>query len=734
MSRSLLSLSAAALASCAPAREASPPKMADAIRVERPEPAPAVTPPPAEANVRPPAARREAISETLHGVQVEDPWRWLEDERSPEVLAWMKAQDAYARRALADYPEREALTRRLTELMYVDTTFVPLRRADRLFFLKRDKDKEKASLRVREVKTGEEKVVLDPNGWSPDGSVSLGRWFPSWDGKKVAYQRKPNAADEAWLHVIDVDTLAVSGIDEIAGARYASVDWLPDSSGFHYEYRSMDPSIPVHERPGHVDLRLHRLGEDPSKDVVLRGPTLDPKTFHDGELSRDGKTLLATVVRGWARTDVFLKRLGQDKDFRPLSVGVEARVGAVAHGGDLYILSNEGAPRQRVLKAALKAPDKKRWKVIIPEDPAATLVNFILAGGHLLLEYTRDATSELRVATLDGKVVRTVQLPSLGTVETIRGEPDQDDAYFDFVSFTLPRQVYRTSIRTGEVSLWARAEVGIDEQAYEVRQSFYPSRDGTKIPLFLVHRKGLTLDGKAPTLLYAYGGFNVVMSPTFRPSVFAWVERGGVYALAALRGGGEYGEAWHAAGRMHNKQNVFDDFHAAAEHLIQQKVTSPERLAIYGGSNGGLLVGAAMTQRPELYGAVVCAVPLLDMVRYHRFGSGMTWVPEYGSADDPEQFRTLHAYSPYHHVRAKVRYPPLLMLAADRDDRVDPMHARKFVAAMENAGNAQTYLRIEMNAGHGGADQIKKAIEQTVDLFAFLHKTIGAPAQAASAR
>jgi len=331
--------------------------------------------------------------------------------------------------------------------------------------------------------------------------------------------------------------------------------------------------------------------------------------------------------------------------------------------------------------------------------------------------------------TLEGAPVREVALPGVGAASNLYGLEDRDEAWFVFSSFSTPPQVYKTAVSTGRVELWARVELPIQPERYTVEQAFYRSKDGTRVPLFLVHRKDLKKHGDNPVLLYGYGGFNINMLPSFRSSIYPWLEAGGVYAVPNLRGGGEYGKDWHEAGRLHRKQNVFDDFHAAAEFLIREGYTRPEKLAIWGGSNGGLLVGVAMTQRPELYGAVVCSVPLLDMVRYHLFGSGQTWVPELGTPEQPEDFRVLHAYSPYHRVKPGVRYPALLMMAADHDDRVDPLHARKFVAAVQNAGQgAPVLLRIEANAGHGGADQVAKAIESSVDLYSFLFEVLGVQA------
>ncbi len=716
--RKLLVPALMSLAACASQKEAA--------REELPAAASAAPVPEESPRMSHPATRAESIVDTLHGVQVADPYRWLEDEKAPEVQAWMKAQDTHAREQLGRFPGREALHKRFTELFYTDSISTPSRRAGRFFYTRTHKDKEKGIVYWRQGESGPEKVLLDPNTWSKDGTVSLGTWAVSWDGKKVAFAQKPNAADEAVLHVIDVDSGEWSKVDVIEGAKYATPKWTPDSKGFYYEWLPTDSSIKVDERPGYTTIRYHALGTEPAKDAVVHERTGDPTTFLQSDLSRDGKYLFVYILRGWSENDVYWKRPGE-KDFRLLVKGVGAKYEVHAWKDRFYVLTDEGAPRQRVFEVDPAKPARASWKEIVAEDPVASLQSANIVGGHLALEYLKDATTEVRVATLKGKPVRTVQLPGVGAASNLVGLEDLDDAYFIFTSFTTPRQIYKTSVSTGKSELWAKVDLPMNPEQYKVDQVFYTSKDGTKVPMFVVHRKDLALDGNAPTLLYGYGGFNVSMEPTFRASILPWLDAGGVYAVANLRGGGEYGKAWHDAGRLGKKQNVFDDFHAAAEYLAQAKYTQPKKLAIYGGSNGGLLVGAAMTQRPELYGAVVCGVPLLDMVRYHLFGSGRTWIPEYGTADKAEDFKTLYAYSPYHHVRADVRYPALLMMAADHDDRVDPMHARKFVAAVQNApGNkAPVLLRIEANAGHGGADQVAKAIESSVDLYSFLFHALG---------
>ncbi|MGA9524189.1 MAG: prolyl oligopeptidase family serine peptidase [Myxococcaceae bacterium] len=683
-----------------------------------------------------PETRSQELVEMLHGTAVADPYRWLEDEKAPEVQAWMTAQDDYARKILNGLPGRDVLKQRFTDLFYVEAYGTPAvrlvkdakgKQLRRLFYARTHKDKEKAILYVRDGESGQERMLLDPNTWSEDGTISLGAWYPSWDGKKVAFKKKPNAADEAIIHVVDVETGKWSEVDVIEGGKYADPSWTPDSSGFYYEFLPSDPSIKVDERPGYTEIRFHKLGTDPKGDAQIHPRTGDPKTFLAQRLSRDGKYLFVYVLRGWSENDVFIKRLGKDQAFKPLVKGDGAKYSVEAWKDQIYITTDEGAPNQRVFKVAASNPDRKNWKELVPERKDATLVGSRIVGNHLVTEYLKNAYSELAIHTLGGKQVRTISLPTIGSAGLPSGLEEDDVAFFDFSSFTSPRQVYKTTISGGQSALWAKVDLPIDPSPYTVEQVWYPSKDGTKVSMFLVHRKDLKRDGTNPTLLYGYGGFDVSLTPNFRSSIYPWLEAGGVYAVANLRGGGEYGKAWHDAGRLDKKQNVFDDFIAAAEYLNAGGYTTPEKLAIWGGSNGGLLVGAAMTQRPDLFGAVVCAVPLLDMVRYHAFGSGRTWIPEYGSSEDPQQFNYIHAYSPYHRVKKGEKYPALLMLAADHDDRVDPMHARKFTAYIQNAtaGDAPAIIRIERNAGHGGADQVRQAIEQYADQFAFLFERFG---------
>lgn len=675
-----------------------------------------------------PPTRVSGEHDTLFGNRVEDPYRWLEDAKSSEVREWMAEQDRVARGFLHELPGRDALIKRLRELYYVDSISAPVRRGDRFFYTRRHADREKAVVYWKEGENGEERVLLDPNTMSKDGSVSLGTWVPNWDGKRVGYAIHRNNADEATLYVKEVATGKVSDTDVIEGAKYARPQWTPAGDAFYYTYSPPDPNIPISERPGYSEVRYHKLGTDPKQDAIVHERTGDPKTFLNVNLERDGRWLFVYLARGWNAEDVYYRDLRQKStEWKPFQVAVPALFTVIPWKDHFYIYTNDGAPKYRVFRTEVSHPERSHWKEIVAEQKDAVIDGVRIVGGHLSLHLLRNVTSRLEIRTLEGGMVREVLLPGLGTVSGLIGEPDQDDAYFSYSSFTHPQEIFKTSVKNGGSKVWASLKVPVDPKPYTSEQVWFTSKDGTRVPMFIVRRKDLKKDGSTPFILTGYGGFNLSQQPGFSAGRFAWLEAGGAYAIPNLRGGGEFGEEWHKAGMLHNKQHVFDDFTGAAEHLIKEGYTKPERLAISGGSNGGLLVGAAMTQRPDLFRAVICAVPLLDMVRYHLFGSGRTWIPEYGSAEDEPGFKTLFAYSPYHHVRKGTRYPAVLMQSADSDDRVDPMHARKMAALLQasNSGPNPIILRIEKNAGHGGADLVKQQVESSADTYAFLMHELG---------
>ncbi len=684
-----------------------------------------------------PETRIEPIKEQLHGVEVADPYRWLEDDKSTEVKNWMSAQDSVARAELAQLAGRDKLIDRLRALFYVDSISVPLHRGGRYFYKRTFATKEKGIVYVREGEAGVEKVLLDPNTMSADGTTSIGEWMPSHDGKKVAYTLHANNSDEATLYVIDVDTITPSKVDVIEGAKYASPAWTPKGDGFYYTFLPSGPNITVADRPGFAEVRFHKLGTSPQSDTLIHPRTGSAETFIAPQLSHDGRWLFVYIQHGWNASDVYYRDLSSsDKNWKTLVAGKQALFEIEAYKNRFYVRTNDGAPKWKMVEVDPAHPQLENWRPLVAESADAVLDGSAIIGDRFVLSYLKNAVTELAIHHLDGKLDHFVKLPGIGAVTQVAGEPEDTAAYFDFASFTQPRQVWKLPLAQGctakcgdgnETELWAEIKLPIDATPYAVEQVWYPSKDGTKISMFIVHRKDMPKNGTTPFLLTGYGGFNVSMQPAFSAGLYPWLEAGGGFALPNLRGGGEYGEAWHQAGMQANKQNVFDDFIGAAEYLVKQGYTQPARLAIRGRSNGGLLMGASMTQRPDLFRAVICGVPLLDMVRYPLFGSGKTWVPEYGSPDDGAQFKTLYAYSPYHHVKADVKYPSLLMTSADADDRVDPMHARKMVAAVQAATTSglPVLLRIEKHSGHGGADLVKQAVEMAADEYAFIIHELG---------
>jgi prolyl oligopeptidase len=724
---------ALALAVAACGGSSPPPKTAEAPpppAVAAPTEAPA---PPARPAHDYPPTQRDDVAEQIHGVTVHDPYRWLEDPTKPDVQAWMKAEDGYARAHLAQLPNRDALAQRFAEVFYFDAVSTPEHRGNRFFFTRKHKDKEKAIVYWKQGETGAEKVLLDPNTWSTDGSASVRGFWPTGDGRFVAFHKSEHNADETTTGVIDVTSGKLLP-DSLVGTKYGAASWAADGKGFYYIWvPPASDQVSVADRPGFAQVRFHALGTDQAKDPVIHDATKNPQTFINAQASRDGHWLFVDIQHGWNSTDIYFKDLRKPKaGWTTLVEGLPAIFTVSDFHDTFYVHTNDGAPRYREYAVDPRQPARAAWKEIVPEGDA-TLESAGVFGGALVLNYLRNAASEVEIHDLHGAFVRKVEIPALGSVAGFSGRGDEDDAYFSYTSFTEPQVIYKTSIKRGTVAEWARIKLPIDTSQFMTEQVKYPSKDGTQITMFLVHKKGAVKDGKTPVFLTGYGGFNVPVLPGFVSSRSSWaahavwMEHGGMIAVPNLRGGAEYGEEWHKAGMLLEKQHVFDDFEGAARWLESTGWTSRDKMAIAGGSNGGLLVGAALTQAPELFKAVVCEVPLLDMVRYHLFGSGKTWIPEYGSAEDTAQFQALFGYSPYHHVTQGVAYPAVLMSSADHDDRVDPLHARKMTAALQSASSsdAPIWLRIQTNAGHAGVDQVKAKIELAADTYAFLMWQLG---------
>jgi prolyl oligopeptidase len=678
----------------------------------------------------PPKAKMQPVSDDLYGHKIVDNYRWLEDAGSPETQEFVRQELAYTRGILDPLPGREKILERLEQLALVGTIGAPQLGGKYYFYTRREGAQNQPLLLVREGVRGADRALVDVNQMAADGTVALDWWYPSDDGKYVAYGTSHSGSEESTLYVIETATGKLLG-DTIERTRFSSVAWKKDNSGFYYTRHPRKGEVPAGEEVYHVKIFYHPLGGDPVKDTLIFGEGLPAQDIPGVQLADDDdRWLLITVFEGWAKTEMYLHDLKAGTPPVALTSGKNFLYSGEIFQGQLYITTNEDAPRYRVFVVGAAHAQRENWKEIIPESDAV-LENLSVFGGMLFAQYEKNASSQLQRFDLEGKPLGDVALPALGTAAGIGGRWDRKEMFFGFQSFTIPASVYQVDLSSGQTSLWDRVQAPIDPSAYDVKQVWFSSKDGTKVPMFVFHKKGLELNRKNPTLLTGYGGFNISLTPSFSAARYLWLEHGGVFAVANLRGGAEFGEDWHRAGMLGKKQNVFDDFIAAAEFLISDKITDKDHLAIQGGSNGGLLVGAALTERPDLFRAVVCQVPLLDMLRYQHFQIAKLWIPEYGSADDPKQFEWLYAYSPYHHVKPGTDYPAILFMTADSDTRVDPMHAKKMAAMMQaEAANGQSrdrpiLLRIESKAGHGAGKPLAKQIEEGVDVYSFLFWQLG---------
>jgi len=678
----------------------------------------------------PPMAKVDPVEETVQGHKIVDPYRYLENADDPATTLWVDHELAYTRSLLDPLPGREKINARLTQLLSIGSIGIPQAGGKYYFHTRRDAGQNQPILYVREGLNGEDRVLLDINKLSADGTVALDWWYITEDGKYLAYGTSPNGSEESTLRIIEPAT-GKTLPDTIERTNAASLAWLLDDSGFYYTRYPKKGEVPEGQEVYHRRVFFHALGTDPAKDPLIFGEGRKIEEWPDISLSDDDRWLVIAAGDGITKVNLFL--LDRQSKNAPVEIttGKDSLYGAEVFRNKLYIMSNEGAPHFRVFVADAANPKREHWKELIPESDAV-MQGASVAGGKLLVQYEHNVASELKVFSLDGKKLAEIPQPALGNVYEVSNRYDRNELFFGFQSFTVPPSIYRYDLESGSSTLWARVDApSIDPSAYDVRQEWYRSKDGTKVPMFIVAKKGLVRDGKNPTLLTGYGGFDVSNSPAFARSAYLWMEHGGVYAVANIRGGAEFGEDWHRAGMLDKKQNVFDDFIAAAQYLIAEKYTSPEHLAIIGGSNGGLLMGAMITQRPDLFRAVVCQVPLLDMLRYQNFKIAKLWVPEYGSANDPRQFDWLYAYSPYHHVKPGVEYPAILFMTADSDSRVDPSHAKKMAALMQaEAKNGASrerpiLLRIDNKAGHGMGKPVNKVVEESTDVYSFLFWQLG---------
>jgi prolyl oligopeptidase len=680
----------------------------------------------------PPKVKVGDVVDTLHGHKIPDPYRWLEDANSADSQEYVRQEMAYTRSILDPLPGRDAIHERLSQLLSIGTMGTPQVAGPYFLYTRREGNQNQPVLLVREGLHGTDRPLVDANKMSADGTVALDWWFPSDDGKYVAYGTSASGSENSTLHVIETANGNLLP-DTIGQARIAQVTWKKDNSGFYYGRNPKKNDVPEGDEVYYLHIFYHALGSDPAKDPLIWGEGRKKEEILVSQLpDDDDRWLLLTAYEGSAgKNELFLRDLKAGTPPVELTSGKDFHYTGEIFRGKIYITTNEDAAHFHLFAVDAANPARANWKEIIPASDAI-LQGIGIVDGKILAQYERNATSQLKLYDLDGKALGDIELPGLGSVEGLGGRWDRKETFFGFQSFTVPPSVYQVELTSRKTSLWDKVSTpGIDPSQYESRQYWYTSKDGTKVPMFIFHKKGLKLDRKNPTLLTGYGGFNVSLTPTFSGGRFLWLERGGVYAVANLRGGSEFGEDWHRAGMLDKKQNVFDDFIAAGEFLISDKITDKDHLAIQGGSNGGLLMGAMITQRPDLFHAVVCQVPLLDMLRYQNFLIAKFWVPEYGSSEDPKQFDWLYAYSPYHHVKAGAEYPAIMFMTADSDSRVDPMHAKKMAALMQaEAANGKSkerpiLLRIDSKAGHGQGKPITKQIEDGTDVYSFLFWQLG---------
>jgi prolyl oligopeptidase len=697
----------------------------------------------------PPVAEVKPVADMFHGTRVVDNYRWLEDGNSPETQQWVAQEMAYTRGTLDHLAGRDAIQKRLTELLSIGSVTPPILAGRHYFYTRREGMQNQPILYVREKTSdgldGPDRVLVDANQLAADGTIALDWYQPSENGKYVAYGTSPSGSEMSTLHIIETKTGTLLP-DTIERTRAASVAWKLDNTGFYYTRYPKKGDVPAGQEMYNRHVFYHSLGDDPDQeDQLIFGEGRDPEDWPSVSLSNDGRWLLIHVSQGWTKSELFLMDLKKGTPPTRVTSGKDFLYGGEVYNDKLYITTNEDSPRYRVFVVDVGNYDRSAWKEIIPQTDAV-LQGVAVFGGKLCAQYEQNATSQLKLFDLDGKKLSDIALPAIGSVFGTTGRWDRGEMFFGFQSFTVPPTIYRAELPVhvitrptgpegdiiGMTSLWTKVDApSIDPSAYEVDQEWFNSKDGTRVPMFVVHKKGLQKNGKNPTLLTAYGGFNLSLMPAFKPSAYLWLEHGGIYAVANLRGGAEFGEDWHRAGMLDKKQNVFDDMIAAAEHLITEKYTDKSHLAIQGGSNGGLLMGAMITQRPDLFRAVICQVPLLDMLHYQNFQIAKLWIPEYGTSENPDQFKWLYAYSPYHHVKPGTEYPAVLFMTADTDTRVDPMHARKMAAEMQaeaKNGSSTTrpiLLRIESKAGHGAGKPVTKQIEEFTDIYSFLFWQLG---------
>jgi len=674
-----------------------------------------------------PEARRSDHADSYFGTQVADPYRWMEEVESPEVEEWVSAQNRIAIPFLHNLPSHQEIQERLTELWNYERFGVPFKEGGRYFFTRNDGLQDQDVLYVADDLDAEPRVLIDPNGFSEDATVALAGYSVSPDGRYMAYATSDGGTDWNTWHVREVES-GEDLADAVAYTKFTDASWLPNGSGFFYSRYPLGPDG-AGDGQAQVSVYFHQVGTDQADDELVYSVEDSESRNPYGTVTEDGRYLIINLFEGYNENAIYYRDLGapSGRVVRLLDEW-DALYTFVGNDGPVfYFHTNRDAPRNRVVAIDIRRPESSEWREIIPQADE-TLEGASFVGGRFVAQYLRDASSLIRVFSSEGEAIRDVALPGIGTAYGFGGHGDDPETFFGFESYTVPPTLFRYDVGTGESTVFRETQIDVDPSVYETTQVFFTSADGTRVPMFLTYRAGLEKDGRNPTLLYGYGGFNISGTPSFRVDRLVWLERGGIFAHANLRGGGEYGEEWHRAGTKTRKQNVFDDFIAAAEYLIDEGYTATPRLAIQGASNGGLLVGAVLTQRPDLFGAALPAVGVLDMLRYHTASlNARQWSSDYGLSENEEEFRALYAYSPYHNVEEGICYPPTLVTTADRDDRVVPWNSFKFGAALQHAQGCENpiLIRVETRAGHGAGKPTWMRIEEVADAWAFLSWAMG---------
>ncbi|MFQ6034467.1 MAG: prolyl oligopeptidase family protein [Sedimentisphaerales bacterium] len=674
-----------------------------------------------------PPARKDSTVELYHGVEVADPYRWLEDADAPDTQAWVAQQNKLTSDFLATIAVREKIKARLTHLMDYPRHSAPYKQGHRYFFWKNDGLQNQSVLYMQETLESEPRVVINPNLLSADGTVAVTTTAVSEDGALLAYGLSRSGSDQQEIKILNIDSGEDYG-ETLKWCRFTSIAWRHDRTGFFYN-RFPDPNtVPAEDQTNYNRVYWHKLDTPQAQDKLIYEDPNNKELMFDPSITEDGKFLILHVYHGTdTKNRIYYRPVESTDHFIRLLDDADARYDFIGNVDSVFYFNTDlDAPRGRIIAIDIENPARSSWRTVLPQTD--DVIDYVaLINNHFVVVYMQDVHHQLKIYDLNGAFVRQIALATLGTVSGLSGKQQDSEMFFSFTSFLFPSTSYRYDFLTDKLMVFQKPEIDFDASGYKTKQVFYHSKDGTRLAMFITHRKDLELDGSNPTLLYGYGGFNISIKPRFSVSTLVWLEYGGVYAVANLRGGGEYGQAWHRAGMLDKKQNVFDDFIAAAEWLIENKYTSGKKLAISGRSNGGLLVAACMLQRPELFGAVVCQVPVTDMLRYHKFTVGRYWIPEYGNAEaHPEVFKVLYAYSPLHNVKAGVEYPPIFVTSADTDDRVVPAHAKKFVATLQEkaVGKNPILLRVETKAGHGQGKPISKVIDEQADIYAFLFQTL----------